>query len=158
MYYSKTEHEPVSERTPVFRNIHFSGITGNAKQAGFLLGLDEMPISNISFTDIRINGEIGFTVKDAEDISFHNVQMNASQGSALAIEKGKYIEINSLSSNSPLANTPVIKLNDVEQVSIMNCFQPRETDIFIQQSQSCKDIVIQNNVLSGVKREVELLK
>ncbi|MGD9929208.1 MAG: glycoside hydrolase family 28 protein [Mangrovibacterium sp.] len=158
MYYSKTEYEPVSERTPVFRNIHFSGITGNAKQAGFLLGLDEMPISNISFTDIRINGEIGFTVKDAEDISFHNVQMNAFNGPALAIEKSKYIEINALSSNSPLAGTPVIKLDGVHNASIMNCFQPRETDIFIQQSQSCQDIVIQNNVLPGVKKEVELLK
>ncbi len=48
-FYTKTEPEPVSERTPIFRNIHFSGITGDAKGAGELTGLPEMPIEGVTF-------------------------------------------------------------------------------------------------------------
>ena len=39
MFYSDVPPEPVSERTPRFRNIHISGVTGDAEQAGVLLGL-----------------------------------------------------------------------------------------------------------------------
>ncbi|WP_423128302.1 glycoside hydrolase family 28 protein [Gaoshiqia sp. Z1-71] len=158
MYYRQSEYEEVSERTPAFRNIHFSGITGNAKQAGLLLGLEELPVSNISFTDIRIKGEIGFTVKDAQDISFHNVQMNATKGPALSIEKSKYVEVNAFSSNSPLKNTPVIQLDQVEQLSLINCYQPRETDIFIQKSKTCKDLFIRNNILPKVRKKILVTK
>ncbi|MGI6082906.1 MAG: glycoside hydrolase family 28 protein [Limnochordia bacterium] len=44
--------EPVSCGTPVFRNIAFSAITArDASVAGFLLGLPEMPIQHVSFSD-----------------------------------------------------------------------------------------------------------
>ncbi|MGE4587404.1 MAG: glycoside hydrolase family 28 protein, partial [Mangrovibacterium sp.] len=78
MFYSKTDPEPVSERTPVFQNIHIGGLTGTAKQAGFLLGLPEMKIRNIAFSDIRLDTEVGFTVNDAEDISFNQVLINTT--------------------------------------------------------------------------------
>lgn len=152
MFYQKSELEPVTERTPAFRNIHFNGITGNAKQAGFLLGLEEMKISNISFTDIRLESEIGFTVKDAEDITFNNVVVSASASPSLAIDNSKYIDINSFSSLTPQTEVPVIRLNNTDQVSIRNCYQSRETAVFIQKNKTdCSNIFIGNNELSNVK-------
>ena len=41
MFYTAAPPEPVSERTPHVRNVHISGITGTARGAGVLLGLDE---------------------------------------------------------------------------------------------------------------------
>lgn len=42
--------EPVSERTPVFRNIHLSNITGSdIKQIGYIKGIEEMPVQGLSF-------------------------------------------------------------------------------------------------------------
>lgn len=154
MFYSKTEPEPVSEKTPVFRNIHFNGITGNAKQAGFLLGLEEMKISNISFSDIRLNSEVGFTVNNAEDISFQQVVINTTNGPALAIGQSKYITVTGFSTNTPIPEVPVIDLDQTEQVCIQNCFQSRPTNIFIRKGKKCTNIFVENNMLINVREEM----
>lgn len=46
LFYDKeSKVEPVSERTPVFRNIHLSNITGSdIKQIGYIKGIEEMPV------------------------------------------------------------------------------------------------------------------
>lgn len=47
--------EPVSERTPIFRNIHLSNVTGNdIKRIGYIKGIEEMPISELSFSNMNI--------------------------------------------------------------------------------------------------------
>ncbi len=43
MFYQKSPEEPVSERTPRFRNIHFSNITAQTKTAAILNGITECP-------------------------------------------------------------------------------------------------------------------
>jgi hypothetical protein len=45
----------VSERTPRFRNIHFSNITAEGNQAGLLNGLAEMPIENVTFSNCNFD-------------------------------------------------------------------------------------------------------
>jgi polygalacturonase len=80
MQYSKTAKEPVSERTPRFRNIHFSNITATANEAGYLNGLEEMPIENITFNNINMDTKTGFVIKEAKGISFQQVQLNVQTG------------------------------------------------------------------------------
>jgi polygalacturonase len=46
MQYAPTDPESISERTPIFRNIHISNITGTANQTAFLLGLEELFIDD----------------------------------------------------------------------------------------------------------------
>jgi hypothetical protein len=41
MQYAKTTVEPISERTPIFRNIHFSNITAQEIKH-YLNGLEEL--------------------------------------------------------------------------------------------------------------------
>ena len=49
-FYEKSEPEPVSERTPVFRNIRLSGLTGDAKnREAELSGLAELPLGKHTF-------------------------------------------------------------------------------------------------------------
>src|SRR5688500_17555249 len=86
MQYAKTEPEPVSERTPQFRNIHFSNITAQTKQAIFINGLAEMPVNDISFSDIQFDAEQGAVIRQARGIEFHNVRITTKTGSALATE------------------------------------------------------------------------
>ena len=49
LFYDKeSKTEPVSERTPVFRNIHLSNITGSdIKQIGYIKGIEEMPVQDL---------------------------------------------------------------------------------------------------------------
>jgi polygalacturonase len=58
MLYTKMPVEPVSERTPIFRNINISNITGSGVMIPIKIrGLEESPISNITFTNINIDGK-----------------------------------------------------------------------------------------------------
>src|SRR5450759_524591 len=57
--------EPVSERTPVFRNIAISHVTVNGakKKAIDIDGLPEMPITTLRLTDIIGSGQAGLTAR-----------------------------------------------------------------------------------------------
>ena len=90
MEYSRTEKEPVSERTPRFRNIRISNVTAYTKQAAFINGLEEMPVEDISFNDIWIQAETGFVMKKAKNIELHNVIVNVQKGSAVINRKCKW--------------------------------------------------------------------
>ncbi len=155
MFYAKSDEEPVSERTPSFRNIHFSNISGNAYQAGFLLGLEELKIKDISFSNIRLDATKGFTIEDAEDIDFSNIVINTKEGSVISALDSKFIEINGLKTKTPVDQTPIIELTDIENAFILNCNQNRKADIFLKlDGVKTKDIHLGNNNLLQIKTEV----
>jgi polygalacturonase len=55
--YSKMPEEPLSERTPIFRNIHISNLTGvDVKTPIYIRGLEESPITDITISNIDIHG------------------------------------------------------------------------------------------------------
>lgn len=55
--YSKMPEEPVGERTPIFRNIHISNLTGvDVKMPIYIRGLEESPITDITISNIDIHG------------------------------------------------------------------------------------------------------
>jgi polygalacturonase len=131
MQYAKTEPEPVSERTPRFRNIHFSNITAQVNQAAYLNGLEEMPIENITFNDINMDAKTGFMIKNSNNIEFHNVQVNTESGPSLEAENVRMLEIGGLKTYTPHAHAPVIKLTNVEDAFIYNSFPRPGTDVFL---------------------------
>jgi len=104
MFYTRAPEEPLSERTPAFRNLHFSNITvKGAPVAGYILGLPERPVENVTFTDINIEADTGFQCKDAEGISFHNVTINTKKGPALMCVNTQDLEIDGFRSATPHA-------------------------------------------------------
>jgi len=93
MQYAKTKEEPVSERTPRFRNIHFSNITAQTNEAGYINGLEEMPVENISFNNINIDAATGFVIKNASKISFREVMIMVKTGKVIQAEHVKELSI-----------------------------------------------------------------
>ena len=76
--YSRMPQEPKSERTPVFRNIHISGVTVVDVNVPIqIVGLEEAPISDIVLRDIQIkHGKQPNEFKDCENILMENVVVN----------------------------------------------------------------------------------
>jgi polygalacturonase len=75
--YSKMPEEPLSERTPIFRNIHISDLVGvDVKIPIYIRGLEESPISNISFSNINIEAKQKSFFENCKNIKMTDVFIN----------------------------------------------------------------------------------
>lgn len=115
--------EPVSERTPIFRNIHLSNVTGNdIKRIGYIKGIEEMPVSELSFSNMNIVAEQGFKAETATDIRFNNVSFTVGEGPSFDFRQCNGIFLNDVRSKKPITNQPVVNIEkDVENVNIIHC-------------------------------------
>ena len=77
MLYSKMPSEPMSERTPVFRNIQISNLTGtNVLIPIKIRGLEESPITDITFTNIRITAKQKCVFQNYKRVVLRDVLVN----------------------------------------------------------------------------------
>ncbi|MFT3895399.1 MAG: hypothetical protein QM730_27555 [Anaerolineales bacterium] len=97
----------VDDTTPRLRRIHFSHITARDVKhaAGFLYGLAEMPLEDISFTDISISisdeadsgypemaddiprmSQAGFFIRNARHLRLENVEVTGQIGDAFDMD------------------------------------------------------------------------
>lgn len=149
MYYEKVPEEPLSERTPALRNMHFSDITvKGAPVAGFILGLPEMPVENVTFSHINIEAEKGLSCKDAKNIAFRDVQINTKKGPALICEDTVRLEIEGFTTLWAHAEDAVVDLKNVSDAYIRGCRATPGTPTFVQvRGEKSRDILLQGNDL-----------
>ncbi|MFC5283533.1 glycoside hydrolase family 28 protein [Pedobacter alpinus] len=157
MQYAKTEVEPVSERTPIFRNIHFSNITGvDINVAGKIIGIGELPVDQITFNDIQLDAKEGFSILNAKNIEFHQVTINTTIGSSLKTENVNRLEINGFKTNSPLPNSSVISLKNTSDVFIHNSWPKAGSLSFVNITGSqSSNFTIKNNNFKDLKTPVQ---
>lgn len=154
LFYSPMPAEPVSERTPIFRNIHISNVTGNnVNRIGYIAGLEEMPVENISFSNINMTAQEGFKSETAQNIQFHNLDFAVKKGASIAIKSCKDIVLDNVRSSAPLPNQAIIELDKVDNTLINNCFQLVPADIFCKTKDS--NVIWGNNFLKNVKTEIQ---
>lgn len=93
---NETEAEtipPVSEETPVFRNISMKNITcRGALQAVFLQGLPEMNLENITMENIDITADNGMTCIDANGLIIKGMKLSVKNTPAIDILNSRDIE------------------------------------------------------------------
>ena len=79
--YSQMPAEAKSERTPIFRNVHISGMTvTDVKTPIKIVGLEEAPIFDIVLRDIHIQGARQKCIfEDCERITMDNVIINGEE-------------------------------------------------------------------------------
>jgi polygalacturonase len=155
-FYRKSDPEPVSERTPIFRNIHFSGITGAGAVTCEVTGLAEMPIENVTFTDIQLTGKTGFTIKDAKGIELHHVTVNTDSGPAFTATGTDGLELDGVRTTKPHAGTPVIQLGQVKDVFVHGCVATPGTETFLRMNESsAAEVNLDGNNLKQAKTAVE---
>ena len=79
--YSRMPEEPKSDRTPVFRNIHVSGVTVVGVQTPIMIvGLEEAPISDIVLRDIHIkDAKQPCVFKDCKNIKMDDVVVDGKE-------------------------------------------------------------------------------
>ncbi|MCU0788508.1 MAG: glycoside hydrolase family 28 protein [Verrucomicrobia bacterium] len=89
---------PVTETTPRLRNIHFRNIT--CEQAGGdaiqMVGLPELPMSDIQFANIAIKSATGVNCTDARNVLFKEVGIQPLKGPVFDITDSSSITLENL--------------------------------------------------------------
>lgn len=161
----KPERIPVSEKTPEIEHIQLSNITAKncRAAAGFIYGLPEMPIKDISLNQITIEmvtdadavgGEPDMVKEELymvgdgiygryiEGITIDRVRVDTRQGSSLHLEDTKDADINNFTTKDIHVDTPIILLNHVEGVGISGRQCTKVPDSYLKLLKTDRDNVI----------------
>jgi polygalacturonase len=157
-FYTKTDPEPVSERTPIFRDIAISHFTiKNSPYAARIYGLPEMPIQRLRITDVTASTEVGFICDNVEGLELQNVEVNAGKGSPFEISNSRDIELRGIKSTKPQADKPVAKMLNVRDAFIQGCRAFPGTGSFLELAgQNTGNILLVGNDLSAAKNHFVL--
>ncbi|MGD0017482.1 MAG: glycosyl hydrolase family 28 protein, partial [Verrucomicrobiia bacterium] len=149
--------QPVSEKTPVFRNIAISGMTINhARVAINVEGLPEMPIMGLRISDVIASAKTGMKASNTQALELRNVQVNADEGPAFLVQDSKELELDGVSTRKPLAETPVIRLDRCPVAIVRDCRVFAGTDTFISVGPGeLQNLILEGNVLGSVKKAME---
>lgn len=146
LFYSNMPKEPVSDRTPIFRNIHISNLTGTlVNSAVKILGIEEMPITDVTLNNINIQSNTGLEADMVKNLVLNNVRIDSKIGAPFKISNSENLEINSVKSMTPNADSPFIKLTDSKESLIQGCFPVSGSRSFLLLGGNCKGTVLINN-------------
>ncbi len=150
----KSTEEPVSERTPVFRNIAISAMTiKRAKLAIDVVGLPEMPISGLRISDVVASAASGMRGSYTEAMELHHVQVNADSGPAFLVQDSRELELDGVATRQPLADAPVIRLERCPGAIVRNSRAFAGTGTFLSVAPGeLKNIVLEGNVLGNARQ------
>jgi len=157
-FYTKTDPEPVSQRTPIFRDIAISHFTIKKSPCmAKILGLPEMPIQGLRITDVVASTKIGLFCDSAVGLELQNVQINTSKGPAFDIRNCKNLELNGIKTTNPRADDPVVRMENVQDAFIHGCRAYPGTGSFLElRGKTTKGIVLIGNQLSSAKNSFVL--
>ncbi len=171
----KTPH-PVSAATPQFRRITLSQISARGARvaAAFLYGLAEMPLEDITLSDVSIalaeTAEAGYAdmadglelmeraglfVRNARRLRLHGVQISGQVGPALRIEDSADVEISACGTPTPSEAAPTLLLRNVDGAFVHGCQAHSGTDVFVQlEGPATRAVVLEGNHLARARRPV----
>jgi hypothetical protein len=156
LFYTAAPPEPVSERTPHFRRIHISGVTGDAEIAAYFAGLPEAPLEDVRCSDVRLRTRKGFLVKDAKDLVLDGLALDVKEGAPLRLERVEGADVSRLACAAPAAGGAVLELADVRRAFVHGARALPGTAVFVDVSGASEGVVLAANELSGVKTKVKL--
>ena len=157
-YYTRAPQEPVSERTPVFRNIAISHVTINrCRTAVNIEGLPEMPVEGLRLTDVIASAKEGLRAFNTKGLELHNVRITAESGTPFLIRDSVELDLDGVQTRSPKAEVPVVRLDHSKGVTLRNSIAWPGTGTFLSLAPGMKTAVtLLNNALgSTAVREEE---
>ncbi|AWW32648.1 glycoside hydrolase family 28 protein [Echinicola strongylocentroti] len=106
---------PVTEETPVFRDIFMKNITvTGSKTAAFFMGLPEKSLENVRLEDALLEAENGITVIDTDGLVLKNVQVKAKKTAALTIYNSQNVKVSGFAFDEN-GKTPVRILGELSE-------------------------------------------
>ena len=143
--------------------------------AAFLYGLAEMPLENVTLSDVAIAMAadaapgyadmaddlelmqgVGIFARNARGLRLHNVEVSGRRGPALTIEDAADIEISAGITRTPAAEAPMILLRNVEGAFIHGCRAGAGTEVALQvEGARTRDVVLRGNSLARARQPLQ---
>jgi len=142
-YYTRAPEEPVSERTPVFRNIAISHVTVNrCRTAVSIEGLPEMPVEGLRLSDVIANAHEGLRAFNTKGLELHNVRINVETGIPFLIRDSVGLDLDGIQTRTPKTDVPVVRLDRSMAVSLRNSIAWQGTGVFLSMAAGMKPNVV----------------
>jgi polygalacturonase len=139
-YYVRIPEEPVSERTPVFREIAISNVTiSGAPVVADIQGLPEMPIAGLRINDLTGSGKRGFQAFNTKGLELNGVKIDAAEGPAFLIRDSSDLHLDRVDTGNVLPSVPVIRLDRVLRAKIQPIRELPGTGTFLSTGESSTD-------------------
>jgi polygalacturonase len=153
----ESQPEPVSERTPRFRNIAISHMTINHSQTAIgVAGLPEMPIMGLRISDVIASAKIGMRGSYTDGLELHHLQVNAEDGPAFLVRDSKELELDDVSTCQPLTNAPVVRLERCPGAIVQSSRAFTGTGTFLSTPPGeLKAMILEGNTLGNAKISTE---
>jgi polygalacturonase len=153
----RTSEQPVSKRTPVFRNITLSHMTiTGAKNLMSIEGLPESSIQGLRIFDVIGSGKVGMTAHYTDGLELHNVQLNAESGPAFTVVHAANLELDHITTRKPLAGERVVRLEGTPGAILRDSKAFPDTGVFLSTPPGeLKTIILQGNVLNNAHTPTE---
>lgn len=84
--------KPVDAHTPRFHDISLEGITATGAKDAIIIGIPEMPIRNLTLTNVKIESQKGLQIRNA-DVTMKNVIVTPQTGEPITKEEGANITL-----------------------------------------------------------------
>ena len=98
-YYQESTHakfpkddvaQPMTETTPVFRNITIKNLTATStREAGLIVGLPESLVENVVLENVTIQAKEGLTIANARGVTLRNVKIIPEKGEPFLVHKAE---------------------------------------------------------------------
>lgn len=145
--YQRTDPEPVSERTPACNNVRISNIIVRGGQRPVAIyGLEERDVNQISISNMESSTIRGILLENSSEISFHDIKLKISEGSALEAKDSKQISWDKISVSVPVTDKPLLKLTNCKDVTVTNCYQPEAFSLIVSEDDKTENIIVANNI------------
>jgi polygalacturonase len=117
----KTVIPPVTEETPVFRNIFISDVvSNNSKRAMFFNGLPEMNVKNIQLRNSAFSATTGAELNESDGVILENVEIIPQSGPALLLKNVKNLQASGIKYPEKLTNPFELKGENSQRITINN--------------------------------------
>jgi polygalacturonase len=169
--------EPLSSRTPMFRNIVISNMVINHSQNGTLAvrrpvtpgatpspqmatiniaGLEEAPITGLRISNVVASGMGGLKAYNTVGLELHNVQMNADVGPAFQVRDSSDLDLDGVSTRKPLPGMPVVRLDRCPGAVVRGSKAVAGTGTFLSvPAGELKSVALEGNALGSARQATE---
>jgi hypothetical protein len=122
-------------------------------------GIPEMPVSGLRLSDIIASGKAGLKAFNTVGLELHNVQVNAQSGPAFLVRDSRDLELDHVSSRTPLADVPVVRLDRCPGAIVRDSRAFPGTGTFLATGPGeLKTLVLEGNSLANARRPSQEVK